>query len=334
VLARSVGDGDPGRPDWLFRGLSGVSRAIQNVANDVTLVAASDSTVLITGADGTGKEIAARNIHFQSPRRLEPFVPVRCRAVPPARLEVELFGDTAGEGGESARPGRFEEADGGTLFLDEIAAMDMAMQLRLLRVLQERTLDLGRGAGPRHVNVRIVATTRHDLDDLVAEGAFREDLYRCLSVFPIRMPELKERIDDLPVLIDEVQRRLQQGGTARMTFTASALEALKQHAWPGNLREVSDLVEWLWKRRAGREVDIDDLPSEYRFAAGGHDPSAVAAAPDSHPDGVDLERYLADVERRMIQQALTDAGGEVSKAAERLKLKRDALVGKMRKFEM
>lgn len=322
-------DDDPGGPDWLFRGMSGASLAIQNVVNDVTLVAASDSTVLITGADGTGKEIAARNIHFQSPRRLAPFVPVRCRAVPPDRLEVELFGNQ-GEAGAPPTRGRFEKADGGTLFLDEIAAMDVSMQLRLLRVLQDRTLELGGDGVMRHVNVRIVATTCHDLDELVADGAFREDLYDCLSVFPIRMPGMKERIEDLPVLIDEVQRKLQHDGTARMTLTAPALEALKRYPWPGNLRELSDLVEQLQGRHPGSEVDIGDLPREYRPAARARQPAEAAA--ESPPDVVDLERYLADVELRMIRRALADAGGVVPKAAERLKLKHEALLEKMRKY--
>lgn len=330
---QTAGDEDRGGPDWLFRGLSGGSPAIHSVVNDIILVAASDSTVLITGADGAGKEIAARSIHFQSPRRLEPFVSVRCNTMPPEQLEDELFGDTTRTGGADVanRVGRFEIADGGTLFLEEIAAMDMSIQLRLLRVLQERTLESRSGGRMRQVNVRIVATTRHDLDRLVAEGRFREDLYKCLAVFPIRMPALQERIEDLPVLIEEVQRSLHQTEADRVRFSATAMGILAQYGWPGNLRELSGFVRELSVRYPGREVDIDDLPPEYRPRAGVADESGSAPPlPDSRAEGVDLERYLADMERFLIRQALEDAGGVVADAAERLKLRHDALIEKMR----
>lgn len=326
-----------GVSSWMFRGLSGDSPAIQNVRNDITLVAASDSTVLITGAPGTGKEIAARNLHFQSPRRLAPFVPVRCAAMPPGRLDSELFGLDNGAGEANVHRSVFERADGGTLFLHEIGAMPASTQLKLLQVLRERTFAQAGDGGPPQVNVRLVATTHHDLGQLVAEGRFREDLRQCLSVFPIRIPRLQEREEDLPVLASEVQRRMQRTSAGQMTFSRDALEVLKQYSWPENIRELSGLVERLANLYPGREVDVDELPQEYgpRAIAGHASPAAATAAepriPDSHPQGLDLERYLADMERTLVRQALEDSGGVAEKAAERLNLHPDTLAERMRK---
>ncbi|MGA8259445.1 MAG: sigma-54 dependent transcriptional regulator [Arenicellales bacterium] len=351
-IIRSLGgDGDQGqdtttatrsrqKPSWLFRGLSGESPEIQSVKNDISLVAASDSTVLITGATGTGKEIVARNIHFQSPRRLKPFVPVNCGAIPPDLLESELFGHDKGAftGAISDRKGRFEMADGGTLFLDEIGDMPLPMQVKLLRVLQERNFERVGSGKVRHVNVRIVAATHRDLDKLVAEGRFREDLYFRLSVFPIHVPDLKERIEDLPLLVEEIRRKLQQG--AGVGFTARAIEALKGYDWPGNIRELSNLVERLSILYQGGQVDVEDLPPEYRQHIPVDDtpapqtPASFHELPRFHPDGLDLKRYLADTERSLIETALNESGGVVAKAASLLKLRRTTLVEKMRKYEL
>ncbi|HSH43688.1 MAG TPA: sigma-54 dependent transcriptional regulator, partial [Arenicellales bacterium] len=332
----AAGDG-PTR--WLFRGLSGDSPAVQSVKNDISLVSASDSTVLITGATGTGKEIVARNIHFQSPRRLKPFVPVNCGAIPPDLLESELFGHEKGAftGAVSQRKGRFELADGGTLFLDEIGDMPMPMQVKLLRVLQERTFERVGSGTARHVNVRIIAATHRDLDRLVAEGRFREDLYFRLSVFPIHVPDLKERKEDLPVLIAEILRKLGQTGDSATSLTPAAVAVLQHYDWPGNIRELSNLVERLTLLYPGRRVDVGDLPARYREHVapdGGLEPQASSEPPDFHPEGLDLKRYLADVERSLIQRALNEAGGVVAHAAELLKLRRTTLVEKMRKYDM
>lgn len=326
------------RSDWLFRGLSGTSAAIQSVRNDITLVAASDSTVLITGAAGTGKEIAARNIHFQSPRRLKPFVPVDCGAGSPDQLERELFGHDDNDGSDPDDRGRFELADGGTLFFGDIGAMSLAMQFKLLRVLRERTFERVEGSTPRMVNVRIVAATHHDLVQLVAEGRFREDLLSCLNGFPIHMPSLKDRIEDLPVLVAEVQRKLPSHGADGVTFSDAALDVLRRYGWPGNLRELSGMVERLCAGRTGSQIDAGDLPPEILSEAGSGRPPEPAhpefqpAAAHSHPDGLDLERYLADMEQSLIRQALEESGGATAKAAERLNLGRDALAEKMRKY--
>jgi DNA-binding NtrC family response regulator len=329
---------DDGRPAWLFRGLAGTSAGIQSVRNDITLVAASDSTVLINGSAGTGKEIAARNIHFLSPRRLKPFVAVRCGADDPQTLEADLFGRDDGEGDPWGGRGRFELADGGTLFFDDIGAMPLSLQLRLLRVLRERTLVRSGGDARRPVNVRIIATSHQDLDTLVAAGSFRGDLRDCLGAFPIRMPELRDRIEDLPALITEVQRKLRHDGGDSTSFSAAALGALAQHSWPGNLHEFSDLVEQLCAEHPGAEIGIADLPSEFhtRINAAGGTPVRTAAPPaaHSHPGGLDLERYLADVERLLIHQALEESGGAVERAARRLNLGRELLEEKMRRYGM
>lgn len=330
--------------NWLFRGLSGESPAILNVKNDISLVAASDSTVLVTGATGTGKEIVARNIHFQSPRRLKPFVPVNCGAIPPDLLESELFGHEKGAftGAVSDRKGRFELADGGTLFLDEIGDMPLPMQVKLLRVLQERTFERVGSGKPRQVNVRIIAATHRDLDELVAEGRFREDLYYRLSVFPIHVPDLKDRIEDLPLLVEEIRRKLQQTGGAGISLTSRAVEALQQYRWSGNIRELSNLVERLSIMYPHMEIDVADLPPEYRRHVEADAPPAgtgvgAATAPDNDPFAaghVDLKRYLADVERSLIQRALDEADGVVARAAELLSLRRTTLVEKMRKYNL
>lgn len=323
------------KPSWLFRGLSGNSPAIQSVNNDISLVGAGDTTVLIRGNPGAGKEIVARNIHFQSPRRLKPFVPVQCGAVSSEQLEIDLFGQEKGAAGTARdRKGRFEMADGGTLFLDDIGDMPLSMQVKLMRVLQERIFERVGGGSPQPVNVRIIASTHHDLDSLVAEGRFREDLHHRLSVFPIHVPELKDRIEDLPVLIEEIQRKFQHTGQPGVRFTPEAFRVLKQYSWPANLRELSYLIENLAHAFPHREVDVGDLPPECL-----RDVEAVSAGAKSavfpggvsrfHPDGLDLEHYLGDMERVLIRQALAETDGVVEKAAALLKLSGDALVEKM-----
>ncbi len=345
-LENPRGDNDTGpsgtKANWLFRGLSGDSPAVQSVKNDISLVAASDSTVLITGATGTGKEIVARNIHFHSPRRLKPFVPINCGAIPPDLLESELFGHEKGAftGAVSDRKGRFEMADGGTLFLDEIGDMPIPMQVKLLRVLQERSFERVGSGKARQVNVRIIAATHRDLDTLVTDGRFREDLYFRLSVFPIHVPDLKERIEDLPLLIEEIRRKLGQTGESGTTITPRAVAALEHYDWPGNIRELSNLVERLTILYPGQSVDVADLPSDYREHAGPDEPGAPRGGsggepvPAFHPDGLDLKRYLADMERSLIQRALEEANGVVARAAQLLKLRRTTLVEKMRKYEL
>lgn len=323
-----TGAANPAKSSWLFRGLSGTSPAIQSVNNDISLVGAGDTTVLICGNPGTGKEIVARNIHFQSPRRLKPFVPVQCGESSAEQLEIELFGEErTAAGGNSDRKGRFEIADGGTLFLDDIGDMPLAMQVKLVRVLQEKMFERVGGGNPRPVNVRIIAATHRNLEALVAEGGFRKDLHHRLGVFPIRVPDLKDRIEDLPVLIEEIQRKFKHtsGG---VRFTPDAFRALRRYRWPANLRELSLLIERLSQESAGREVDVPDLPAEFLQEDATKGP-ALTYTPLFHPDGLDLERYLGDMEGVLIRRALEETNGALDRAAALLKLNRDAMLSKM-----
>ena len=248
--------------------LSGNSLAIRRVTTLLRQVAAHDSTVLLLGESGTGKEVAARTIHELSPRRNRPFVAVNCGAIPADLLESELFGHEKGSftGAITARKGRFEIAEGGTLFLDEIGDMSVAMQVKLLRVLQERVFERVGNHVAVSCNVRIVAATHRNLEESIARGAFREDLFHRLNVFPIDMPPLRSRIEDLPMLVREFIAQNVAEGRGRVQLSAAALTALTRHPWTGNVRELANLIERLSIVCAGRVVGIRDLPARYQPA--------------------------------------------------------------------
>jgi sigma-54 specific flagellar transcriptional regulator A len=245
---------------------TGTSRAIRDVIALIRQVAEHDSTVLILGESGTGKEVAARAIHDLSPRRQRPFVAVNCGAIPAELLESELFGHEKGAftGAVSARKGRFEIAEGGTLFLDEIGDMSPTMQVKLLRVLQERVFERVGNHVPMRCNVRIIAATHRNLEDSMARGTFREDLFHRLNVFPIEMPALRSRLEDLPLLIRDFAAHNVSEGRAEVQLAPRALAALTLCPWPGNVRELANLVERLSIVTAGRVADIGDLPAKYR----------------------------------------------------------------------
>jgi sigma-54 specific flagellar transcriptional regulator A len=246
--------------------LSGNSAAIRGVTTLIRQVAAHDSTVLLLGESGTGKEVAARTIHELSPRRNRPFVAVNCGAIPAELLESELFGHEKGSftGAITARKGRFEIAEGGTLFLDEIGDMSVAMQVKLLRVLQERVFERVGNHVAVSCNVRIIAATHRNLEESIARGSFREDLYHRVNVFPIEMPPLRNRIEDLPMLVREFIAHNVAAGRGRVQLSAGALAALALHSWTGNVRELANLIERLSIVCAGRVVGIHDLPARYR----------------------------------------------------------------------
>ena len=320
----------------------GHSQSIRRVHRLVDQVAGYDTSVLITGESGTGKELVAHNIHELSPRSDGPFVPVNCGAIPSELIESELFGHEKGAftGAITARKGRFELAEGGTLFLDEIGDMDLAMQVKLLRVLQERRYERVGGTHSRHCNVRIIAATHRDLEQRIAAGSFREDLYYRLSVFPIETPALRDRVDDLPELLRHLAARTAQQGRPLVKLTAAAIEALKQQEWPGNVRELANLVERLAITRPDCAIDVQDLPPRYRAheyqcldqaraeSAGGADGLVLP------PGGLDLKNYLASIETEMIRRALGETNGVVARAARLLQMRRTTLVEKMRKYEM
>ena len=247
---------------------SGRSPAIREVVHLIRQVAAHDSSVLILGESGTGKEVVARAVHESSRRRSGPFVAVNCGAIPAELLESELFGHEKGSftGAYSARRGRFEIAEGGTLFLDEIGDMSLPMQVKLLRVLQERVFERVGNHQPISCNVRIVAATHRNLDEAILRGQFRGDLFYRLNVFPIEMPSLRERIADLDDLIGEFVAQNAESGRRALRFTPRALEALRQHPWPGNVRELANLVERLSILSADGNVDLLQLPPRYRPA--------------------------------------------------------------------
>lgn len=233
------------RPSHLFRSLVGTSREIQGVREMMTQVANKDVTVLITGESGTGKEVVARNLHYHSDRREGPFVPVNCGAIPAELLESELFGHEKGAftGAINSRAGRFEMAEGGTLFLDEIGDMPLNMQVKILRVLQERCFERVGANKSQPVNVRVIAATHRNLEEMITEGTFREDLYYRLNVFPIEMPSLRERTEDIPLLLSELVSRLESENRGSIRFNSAAIMSLCQHEWSGNVRELANLVE-------------------------------------------------------------------------------------------
>ncbi len=336
------------RPVHLFRSLVGTSREIQQVRTMMNQVADTDVTVLISGESGTGKEVVARNLHYHSPRRDKPFVPVNCGAIPAELLESELFGHEKGAftGAINSRAGRFELAEGGTLFLDEIGDMPLHMQVKILRVLQEKTFERVGGNKTYHTDVRIIAATHRNLDEMIESGEFREDLYYRLNVFPIEMPSLKSRAEDIPLLINELVNRLENEQRGSIRFNSAAILSLCRHPWPGNVRELANLVERMAIMHPFGVVGVQDLPQKYRHVEVEDDleveaptaqlPSVVrmtdtALLPE---DGIDLKEYITGLEQSLIQQALDDSGGVVARAAERLMIRRTTLVEKMRKYGM
>ena len=247
---------------------TGTSKAVRDVISLIRQVADHDSTVLILGESGTGKEVAARAIHDLSPRRQRPFVAVNCGAIPAELLESELFGHEKGAftGAVSSRKGRFEIAEGGTLFLDEIGDMSPTMQVKLLRVLQERVFERVGNHVPMRCNVRIIAATHRNLEESMARSTFREDLFHRLNVFPIEMPALRSRLEDLPLLIRDFAAHNVAEGRSEVQLAPRALAALALCPWPGNVRELANLVERLSIVTAGRTADLGDLPAKYRPA--------------------------------------------------------------------
>ncbi|WP_372718314.1 sigma-54 interaction domain-containing protein [Immundisolibacter sp.] len=325
--------------------LVGRGHAIERVQYLIERVARTDSNVLILGESGTGKEVVARNIHFQSTRANNPFVPVNCGAIPAELLESELFGHEKGAftGAISARQGRFEAAEGGTLFLDEIGDMSLPMQVKLLRVLQERVFERVGSNRSITADVRIIAATHRDLETGIREGAFREDLYYRLNVFPIELPPLRERREDIPALVDELSARIGREKGIQVRVGRDALAVLADYPWPGNVRELANVIERMAIMHGDRPVAAADLPARLRQGAvvdGTHDvtdlpPPIQVAEPSATrlpSAGINLKDFLEELERSYIQQALNESGDVVAHAAELLSMRRTTLVEKMRKY--
>jgi sigma-54 specific flagellar transcriptional regulator A len=268
--AQNVRSGHPTQPGAHRFRPSGASKAMRAVHRLIEQVAPFDTNVLILGESGTGKEMVARHIHELSGRAAHPFVPVNCGAIPADLLESELFGHEKGAftGALSTRLGRFEFAEGGTLFLDEIGDMSLQMQVKLLRVLQERSFERVGSNKTIRCNVRIIAATHRDLDAAIIAGRFREDLYYRLNVFPLQMPPLRERLDDLPVLIEHLVQRQGQGTGRGIQLDQAAMSCLSRNRWPGNVRELANLLERLAILFPAQTISAADLPDRYRNGAG------------------------------------------------------------------
>lgn len=317
--------------------LIGQSAAMAQVKTLVRQVADTDANVLILGESGTGKEVVAQCIHLCSPRNPYAFVPLNCGAIPAELLESELFGHEKGAftGAITARKGRFELAEGGTLFLDEIGDMPLPMQVKLLRVLQERMYERVGGNKSFKADVRIVAATHRDLPQRIDEGGFREDLFYRLNVFPIELPPLRARGEDVPLLLEAQFARMAGQGRDMPKLTAEALEALIAYDWPGNVRELGNLAERLSILYPGKSVSVDMLPMQYQPIAGEAEQGFGEAMDMPGFDGsLDLKQYLQEMEKQIILRALEQSEGVVSQAARLLKLNRTTLIEKMRKLRI
>ncbi|MCK5386287.1 MAG: sigma-54-dependent Fis family transcriptional regulator [Gammaproteobacteria bacterium] len=342
----------------LFRSLVGVGQSVAKVRQLIEQVANTEANVLILGDSGTGKEVVARNLHYHSDRKDKPFVPINCGAIPPELLESELFGHEKGAftGAISARQGRFELANGGTLFLDEIGDMPLAMQVKLLRVIQERVFERVGSNKSIKADVRVIAATHRNLENEITEGRFREDLFYRLNVFPIEMPSLSQRVEDIPLLLEELIIRMENNKRGSVRLTAAAISALQQYKWPGNVRELSNLVERLLIMFPNGVVDVHDLPEKYCQGVDVLAPTIPlssksvndnlelqqrvvsniinkATSQNLFPEeGIDLKAHLLELESNLIQQALDESKGVVAHAAQRLNMRRTTLVEKMRKY--
>ena len=337
---------------YRLEGIVGRSDAMRALYQLLHTVADSPATVLITGETGTGKELAARAIHQASPRRAQRFVALNCSAIPETLLEAELFGHVRGAftGAVGNRQGKLEAADRGTLFLDEVGTMTPALQAKMLRVLQEREFERIGDARTIKVDVRVIAATHADLAKMVSDGQFREDLYYRLNVVPVRLPPLRERREDIPLLVqhfltkfwrDAKQRREKEGSGARErsggsgappTLSIDAMRQMMAYDWPGNVRQLENVIERVYTLLPGRaQIELSDLPDEIRTAS----PAASTALHEQplSDHGVDLDAYLSNVERLLIHKALDRTSGNKRRAADLLQIKRTTLIEKLKRLE-
>lgn len=317
--------------------LIGHSEAMGRILDLVDKVSDSDSTVLIYGESGTGKELVARAIHYSSARMDKPLVPINCAAIPPDLLESELFGYEKGAftGAHRAKMGRFEYANGGTLFLDEVGEMSPQLQVKLLRVLQERSFERLGAVRSIQVDVRIIAATNRDLERDVEEGRFREDLYYRLSVIPIQIPPLRERREDIPLLVEHFLEKFNRQKNREISgITPEAMESLVNYSWPGNVRELENLMERLVVLKRSGSILLEDLPDKIR-SQGSQEPLGTVVLPK---EGIHLDSAVHRLERELILQALKRTKGVKKEAAQLLGMKRTTLVQKMKRnnitFEM
>jgi len=305
----------------------GEGQAMSTVFDIVRRAVPLHTTVLIQGESGTGKELVARHIHFSGPRKNKPFIVVNCAAIPDALVESELFGHEKGAftGAEKSREGKFEIAHGGTIFLDEIGDMELASQAKLLRVLQDGVVERVGGAKPRPVDVRVIAATNRDLKTAVEDGTFRQDLFYRLDVLNLRLPPLRERIEDLPALIRHFREKIAKRiGKAAPEISADVVERMRRYRWPGNVRELENTLEQLFILTDAPVLRLEHLPEKLREAAPESSQYSLPAG------GVVLE----DLEQELIRQALQRSGGRVKEAAELLGLTYKTLQYRLKKHEI
>jgi sigma-54 specific flagellar transcriptional regulator A len=326
--------------------LIGESASIERINQMIDQVADTNASVLILGESGTGKEVIARNIHAQSSRSHKPFVPINCGAIPADLLESELFGHEKGAftGAISARQGRFELAEGGVIFLDEIGDMPLPMQVKLLRVLQERCYEKVGSNKSIKSDVRVIAATHRRLEGLIEEGHFREDLFYRLNVFPIDVPPLRERVEDIPLLVREVVLRMELDNRGTVRLSKKAIIMLQHYGWPGNVRELANLLERLAILYPNAVIEVKNLPEKFQSGdlidlnPSGEEETLVATVQPNISqlprNGIDMKQYLTDIEISLIEQALVDTNHVVARAATMLNVRRTTLVEKMRKYEI
>jgi DNA-binding NtrC family response regulator len=322
---------------YRFDTIIGRSRAMNRLFRVLEAVAATSSTILVTGETGTGKEVVARAIHHGSARRTNPFVALNCSAIPESLLESELFGHVRGAftGAVGNRQGRLEQAHKGTLFLDEVGTMSPALQVKLLRVLQEREFERIGDSNTIKVDVRIIAATNSDLRHMVDEGQFREDLFYRLNVIPVVLPPLRDRREDIPLLVQHFLEKFRAaGGTSgskpALTVAQDAMRRLMSYHWPGNVRQLENAIERAVAVSAGRtQIDVGDLLPDVVRQEGPMFPAALSL-PD---EGLDLDGFVASIERELIQRSLERTGGNKGQAAKLLNLKRTTLVEKLKRLE-
>jgi two-component system NtrC family response regulator len=312
-----------------FDAIIGQSKALLQVLEQAARAAQSKATVLIRGETGTGKELLARAIHANSPRRHKPFVTINCGAIPPALLESELFGHVRGAftGAVAHKLGRIEAADGGTVFLDEIAEMPPELQVKLLRLIQEGEIEKVGSPVPLRVDVRIIAATHRNLEARIEDGQFREDLYYRLSVIPLELPPLRERPEDIPALVEHFfLKSREKHGRPELVLPPALLPCFTSWHWPGNVRELENIIERLVVLAPGKEITLNDLPDYLR----GQRPQAGSLALEIPPQGISLEA----VERDLILQALRRADWNQSQAARLLDISRKTLIYRMEKYNL
>jgi two-component system response regulator PilR (NtrC family) len=313
-----------------FENFIGKCEPMQRVFSLIRQVADTTSTILISGESGTGKELVARAIHFNSSRKQHPFVTVNCGALPETLLESELFGYMKGAftGAVANKQGLFEAANGGTIFLDEISATTPSLQIKLLRVLQEREIKRLGGTADIKVDVRVIAASNKDLQKEVERGSFREDLYYRLNVIPISLPPLRERKEDIPLLVEHFLRKKTSGRTAR-SISPEALTALMGYRWPGNVRELENVIERLSIIATGDIIGVEQIPGTISNSAPGWDLMQL----DIPESGIDLERLIQDAEMTLLRRALQKTNGNKTEAAKLLGLTFRSFRHRLQKYE-